>query len=178
MKKPDMGFSDYLKETYRVMTKRGVLLVTSSPTGKPNAMTIGWGSAGIIWGKPVFVVLVRPSRYTFECLERTPEFTVNVPTPDMQKVTAFCGTRSGRDVDKFAHLGLRAIPSEHVAPPIIAQCALHYECRVVYSNDVVPDALVKQIVTGSYAQGDFHRLFFGEIVRARYDPDKIESLRK
>jgi len=177
MAKENVGFSDYLKETYHVMARDGLLLVSQAQRGKPNAMAIGWGSVGIIWGKPIFVVLVRPSRYTYGCIEQVPEFTVNVPTADMKKVVQFCGSRSGRDIDKFARMKLTAVPSAEVSPPLIGECAIHYECRVVHRNDVLPDALARQIVTGCYAQGDFHRVYFGEILRVCVDREKVPLLR-
>jgi len=177
MSKVDVAFSEYLKETYQAMARDGLLLVSQAHPDKPNAMAIGWGSAGIIWGKPIFVVLVRPSRYTYGCIEKVPEFTVNVPTPDMKETVKFCGSRSGRDVDKFARAGLTAVKSATVDAPLIEQCAIHYECRVVHRNDVLPDALARQIITGLYAQGDFHRVYFGEILRACADLERLAALK-
>ncbi len=177
MSKMNVAFADHLKETYKALAGHGVLLVSQANPNKPNVMTIGWGSAGIIWGKPIFTVLVRPSRYTYGCLEKVPEFTVNVPTPDMKDIVAFCGRTSGRDMDKFKELGLATEASMHVSPPLIARCAIHYECRVVHRNDVIPDELARQIITGLYAQGDFHRVYFGEILRTCVDADKIGQLR-
>jgi len=175
MGRENVSFADHVKETYQAMMRDGILLVSQAKRGKPNAMTIGWGSVGVIWGKPIFVVLVRPSRYTYGCIENVPEFTVNVPTPDMKEVTKFCGSRSGRDLDKFAKLGLTALPSAKVEPPLIGECAIHYECRVVHRNDVLPDELARQIITGCYAQGDFHRVYFGEILRVCVDREKLAA---
>ncbi len=62
--KIEVSYTDYLKETLDTVRKPGLLLVAADADGKPNAMTIGWGTVGIIWGKPIFIVLVRPSRYT------------------------------------------------------------------------------------------------------------------
>jgi flavin reductase (DIM6/NTAB) family NADH-FMN oxidoreductase RutF len=177
MGKQNVAFSDYIKETYRTMERDGILLVSQAHSGKPNAMAIGWGTIGIVWGKPMFVVLVRPSRYTYGCIEKVPEFTVNVPTPDMKEAVSFCGTRSGRDIDKFARMGFTALPSAEVSPPLIGECAIHYECRVVHRNDVQPDELARQIITGCYAQGDFHRVYFGEILRTYVDRKKLRSLK-
>jgi len=177
MAKTNVAFSDCIKETYKVMSREGLLLVSAAPDGKPNVMTIGWGTIGIIWGKPIFVVMVRHSRYTHECLEKVPEFTVNVPTPKMKGIAAFCGSRSGREVDKFAKKGLEALPSANVKPPLVGQCAIHYECRVVHKNDVVPDALARHILTGNYAQGDFHRFYYGEILRCCIEPEKVAQLK-
>jgi len=177
MSKVDVAFSEYLKETYQVMARDGLLLVSQAHAGKPNAMAIGWGTVGIIWGRPIFIVLVRPSRYTYGCIEKVPEFTVNVPTPDMKEAVQFCGSHSGRDVDKFRQLGLTTVMSSHVDPPLIEQCAIHYECRVVHRNDIQPDEMARQIITGSYAQGDFHRVYFGEILRACVDLEKIAAMK-
>jgi flavin reductase (DIM6/NTAB) family NADH-FMN oxidoreductase RutF len=177
MSKTDVAFSDYIKETYDVMARDGILLVSQAHAGKPNAMTIGWGTIGIIWGIPIFVVLVRPSRYTYGCIEKVPEFTVNVPTADMKEIVKFCGSRSGRDLDKFERMGLTALKSANVDPPLIAECAIHYECRVVHRNDVLPDELARRIITGLYPQGDFHRVFFGQILRACVGKKKLADLK-
>jgi hypothetical protein len=87
MREVDTGFTGYLKETFEVMNDLGLLLV-SGDMDKPNVMAIGWGTAGITWGKPLFVVLVRPSRYTYGLIEKSGEFTVNVPFPEMEEVVS------------------------------------------------------------------------------------------
>src|SRR6056297_3293056 len=77
---------------------------------KLNTMTIGWGSIGFIWGRPMFTVLVRHSRYTHNLIENTDQFTVSVPlNGQLKKETDYCGSHSGRDVDKFKELGLELI---------------------------------------------------------------------
>jgi flavin reductase (DIM6/NTAB) family NADH-FMN oxidoreductase RutF len=174
MTKRNVEYFEHLDVTYQRMAGDGILLVSAAPHNRPNAMTIGWGTVGIVWGRPMFLVLVRPSRYTYGCLEKTPEFTVNVQTPEMAEVARVCGTASGRDLDKFAELGLTAVPSVNVTPPLIDECAIHYECRIVHRNDIIPDELARQIVSGSYPQGDFHRVYFGEILRTCVDDAKLK----
>ena len=81
-------------------------LVTTKADGKVNAMTIGWGTLGIEWSKPIFILFVRESRYTMEMLEKNPEFTINIPMGDVDKnILKMCGTKSGRDMDKIKELG-------------------------------------------------------------------------
>ncbi len=175
-KKVEISYTDYLKETFDVMGKTGLLLVSVDAQGKPNAMTIGWGTVGIIWGKPIFIVLVRPSRYTYGLIEETDDFTVNVPSADMSDIVAFCGTESGRDYDKFAEKGLVAIPGKKVKSPIIEQCVIHYECKVVHKNDVLKDKLASDIISAFYPGGDFHTVYFGEILSVCASPDAREKL--
>lgn len=140
----------------------GGLFLVSGMQGNP--MTIGWGVIGRIWSRPVFQVLVRPSRYSFALIEQLGEFTVCVPTGDQKKALALCGSKSGRDLDKIEACGLSLSSSARVKVPFIAECSAHYECRVIHINDVVNAALDSQIVAESYPSGDFHRIYSGEIL--------------
>lgn len=176
MAKVEIPYTQLFPETMQAMAQEGLLLVSLAPGGKPNAMTIGWGTMGAIWGRPMWVVLVRPSRFTYQCIEATNDFTVNVPAPEMAEIASFCGTVSGRDHDKFAEKGLTALPGRKVKSPSIAECVIHYECQVVHRNDVVPAQLDRAIQVSAYPAGDFHRLYFGEIVAAYADEDVAQRL--
>ncbi len=174
--KIEASYTEYLEETLDKLGNPGLLLVSADADGKPNAMTIGWGTVGIIWGKPIFAVLVRPSRYTYGLMEQTNDFTVNVPSAELRKAVAFCGSKSGRDYDKFAELGMTAVPGKEVKSPIIDECVIHYECKVVHKNDVLKDKLTSEIVSGAYPEGDFHTIYYGEILSVYASPDARERL--
>lgn len=132
---------------------------------RPNTMTIGWGSIGVIWGKPMLTVLVRPSRHTFSLIRESGAFTVSIPTENPLKAElAFAGTASGREVDKFEGHGLTAVPGELVNAPTIAECGLHYECTVCYDQAMEPERLNAPYLDRFYPEGDFHTVFIGEIV--------------
>jgi flavin reductase (DIM6/NTAB) family NADH-FMN oxidoreductase RutF len=178
MAKMTIRYSDYFTQTIQRMRQDGLLLVTADAAGKPNVMTIGWGAIGSIWGRPTFLVLVRPSRHTYSRLEATGEFTVNVPPRELAAAANLCGTVSGRDHDKFKEASLTLVPSRQVRPPIISECVVHYECRTLHRNDVVPEALVQAVLNDAYAAGDFHRVYFGEIVAAYADEDAALRLRE
>ena len=121
MPKVAVRYTDYFAPTIRRMREDGLLLVTSGADGKPNVMTIGWGTIGSIWSRPVFLVLVRPSRYSYTRLEEASDFTVNVPPRELAEAAACCGTVSGRDYDKFLKTRLTPVPSRQVRPPIIQE---------------------------------------------------------
>jgi len=131
---------------------------------------------GSIWSRPIFIALVRPSRHTYSRLEEVGEFTVNVPPPELASAVNHCGTVSGRDHDKFQELGLTVVPSRAVRPPIIKECVVHYECRTQHRNDLVPDALSEAVREEFYANGDFHRVYFGEIVAAYAEEGAAQRL--
>jgi flavin reductase (DIM6/NTAB) family NADH-FMN oxidoreductase RutF len=149
--------------------EKSALLVTG--TDKPNAMTIGWAMASVMWGKSLFVAPVRKSRYSHGLLEAHGEFTVLVPSGDMKQAVAVCGSKSGRDTDKIAACGLTLMPSSAVQVPHIKAPGLVLECRVIYKTDFVDEALddaVRAQWYGGRDAGNLHTLYFGEIV-AQYE---------
>jgi flavin reductase (DIM6/NTAB) family NADH-FMN oxidoreductase RutF len=170
MAKRTILYTDHFAAVLKVLTSRGLLLGAYDARHKANLMTIGWGILGAVWGKPLWVVLVRPSRYTYRCIEESGCFSVNVPTPAMAEACALCGSASGRDTDKFKACGLAAGRASTVDAPIVMECPIVYECRVVHSNDVQSPRLAEDIRASAYQGGDFHRVYWGEILAARAEP--------
>lgn len=161
--KKDVLYNQYLKEVLEQLPKGAFLTVQDND--KLNTMTIGWGTVGYIWRKPIFVVAVRYSRYTYLLLERSKEFTVSIPlNKDLKKELAVCGTKSGRDIDKFKELNLTPEPAKVINTPAIGECDLHYECKVVYQQAMEPALINENVYKDCYPKGDFHVLYYGEIV--------------
>ena len=159
---------DYAGEICKAMP--GGILLTTKLGHQVNTMTIGWGTLGIEWGKPVFVAYVRESRYTRELLDKTGEFTVNVPVGEAdKKILGFCGSKSGRDVDKIKEMGLDLVESDVVSVPGIRELPLTLECRVLFKNcqdeNRLPEAIKSRYYSAINA-GDFHYAYYAEIVNA------------
>jgi len=154
----------FVEETICLLKNPGGLLVTRGKKKIPNVMAIGWAAVGIIWRKPIFTVLVRPSRYSYSLLNEHPEFTVNLPYPEMAGLVNYCGSVSGRDHNKFQETNLTLEKAQKVAVPIIKECGLAYECQVVATAEILPQALSEDIRLSLYQQGDFHRVYYGEIL--------------
>ena len=95
---------DAIEHAGEIMKKvNDAVLLTTKKDGQVNTMTISWGGMAIEWGKPLFITYVRESRFTKEFLDATGEFTVNLPMGEFdKKITAVCGAKSGRDMDKIA----------------------------------------------------------------------------
>ena len=156
---------DYAGPICKAMPQ-GILMTTKNGE-TVNTMTIGWGTMGIEWGKPIFVAFVRDSRYTMEMLGKNPEFTVNVPMGQVdKKILGYCGTKSGRDTDKIADLGLTLEPGDTVSVPGIRELPLTLECKILYSQKQENDKLPAPLVDRYYAGGDFHTAFYAEITGA------------
>lgn len=136
-----------------------------------NTMTIGWGTIGYIWNKPILMVPVRYSRYTYTLIDNASSFTVSVPIQkDLKKELKFCGTKSGRDLDKIQSCGLTLEDPQSldITAPIIGECELHIECKIVYKHPMGSDDLNSQISESHYENKEYHVLYYGEILSAYY----------
>jgi flavin reductase (DIM6/NTAB) family NADH-FMN oxidoreductase RutF len=172
--KVDMNWIQHIDQLKGALSGDGVFLVAVDQDGKANPMTIGWGQIGIVWSRPVFTVLVRRSRYTHGCLLHSEDFTINVPTKGkLKEELLFCGTKSGRDVDKAKTLGLTLTPGREISAPIIDACSLHYECRILARKQLERGDLVSpDVLSMYYKSDDHHMIVMGEIVAA-YADEKI-----
>ena len=150
----------------------GGILLTTCAEGQVDTMTIGWGTVGVQWGRPIFIAFVRESRYTKQLLEKNGEFTVNIPLGQVDKnILGVCGTKSGRDMDKIAHLGLTLEEGQTVSVPAIKELPLTLECKVIYKQDQNPSAIFPEYDRRYYAkgtrnEGDYHTAYYGEITAA------------
>lgn len=131
-------------------------MVTSVLDGeKPNIITVAW--TGILNSEPPMVYIsVRPSRYSHRLIKESGEFVINIPSSNQVKVVDWCGTVSGKEVDKFKETGLSAVPAQKVKAPLIKECPVNIECRV------------RQVVgLGS------HDVFIAEVVAVHYSKDVL-----
>ncbi len=110
------------------------------------------------------MVAVRLNRHTFKLIETATDFTVSIPATDMQEEIMFCGTKSGRDYDKFKECDLQVSDSQKVTTPIIKVPGFHYECIIVYKSAMDSTYLNKEYDVTLYPEKDYHTLYFGEIV--------------
>jgi flavin reductase (DIM6/NTAB) family NADH-FMN oxidoreductase RutF len=143
--------------------KKGAFL-TVKAADVLNTMTIGWATFGFIWQKPIMMVAVRSTRHTFGIIEKALDFTVTIPSGDMSKATAFCGSKSGRDVDKFKMCKLETANGLNVVSPIIKVPGIHLECKIVYKSAMNPAHLDKNYDKAMYPLKDYHTHYFGEIL--------------
>ena len=110
-----------------------VMVSVADQNHRPNIITVAW--AGTVCTNPPMVsISVRPSRYSYEIIEKTGEFVINLTNEKLAKACDYCGVVSGRDVDKFKKTGLTPVPVEHVKAPAIAESPVNIACRVVESH--------------------------------------------
>ncbi len=149
---------------FTLLNDRWALLTAADGEGC-NPMTVSWGGTGILWGKPVATVYVRPQRYTKGLMDREEYFSLSFLPEDRHDVVALCGSKSGRDVDKVKECGLTVLKDEKV--PYFAEAELTLICRKVYQQDLKGECFTDPEVDGkNYPKKDYHRMYIGEIVAA------------
>lgn len=106
-----------------------VVLVSSSNGVKDNIITLAW--AGTVCSNPPMIsISIRPSRYSHELISSSKEFVINIPDEKMINACNFCGTKSGRDFDKFKEMQLTKEKGLVINTPMIKECTINIECRV------------------------------------------------
>jgi flavin reductase (DIM6/NTAB) family NADH-FMN oxidoreductase RutF len=135
-----------------------VVMITSRDGDFDNIITVAW--AGTICSEPPMVsISIRPERYSYDIIKRTGEFVINVPDKKLVEATDFCGVKSGRDIDKFEHLGLTKVQADKVNCAMIDEAPLSLEC-------VVKDT----IALGS------HDMFIAEVVAVDVERSLIDKV--
>jgi flavin reductase (DIM6/NTAB) family NADH-FMN oxidoreductase RutF len=163
----EIAYNEYAGEALATLSKGAFL--TTAHGGKHNTMTIGWGSIGSIWGKPILTVMVRPSRFTYGLIEASGEFTVSIPRKDLGKALGICGSKSGRDLAKPEGAGLELTSVPAIATPVIAGCGLHFACKVIYKQPLDLAGFTPAERTKWYADGDEHTVYYAEIIATYLD---------
>lgn len=112
-----------------------VMVSVADKEGNYNIITIGWAGT-ICTNPPMLSISVRPERYSYHMIEETGDFVVNLTTEDLAYATDYCGVKSGREVDKFKELHLTAEKADHVQSPLIRECPVNIECKVVKKEEL------------------------------------------
>ncbi|RXM58056.1 flavin reductase family protein [Clostridium tetani] len=159
-----MKFEETLGRAIDLIKEKGAFL-TIKDDDKVNTMTIGWANIGYQWRIPIFSVMVRKSRYTYELIEKASEFTVSIPVDvNLKKELTFCGSKSGRDVDKIKECNLKLEKGKKIETPIIDNCEMHFECKILYKEAMVKENLSEDIKDKFYKDGDYHTFYYAEIL--------------
>lgn len=153
-------------EIFRVFPVQNALL-TAGDQLACNTMTIGWCQMGCLWNLPVCTVYVRPERYTYEFMESSDYFTVSILPVEYKKIMAYCGTKSGRDVDKIKECGLTICYGAGGAP-FFDEAELVLVCRKLFVQDMEPACVMdgKNILPFYGERGGWHRGYTGQVIEA------------
>lgn len=140
-----------------ILHPRQTLLCTVQSKEERNIITLAWTMI-ISRDPPIVAISVSPRRYSHDLIQNAEEFTLNVPTKDIIKEVYYCGTHTGKTVDKFAETGLTPLEGININCPRIKECIGHIECKVIDSKKY----------------GD-HTLFVGEVVSCLWKKDLAQK---
>ncbi len=134
------------------------VLVSSVAEGKkPNLITIAW--TGIMSSEPPTMYIgVRPGRHSHELIGQSGEYVINIPGAEQVKAVDYCGTVSGKNVDKFAATGLTPVPATRVQAPLVAECPVNIECKVTQTLNI-----------------GTHTVFVAEVLAVNYSAEILDE---
>ncbi|MCR5820612.1 MAG: flavin reductase [Bacteroidaceae bacterium] len=146
---------------------RDAQLLAAGTKEKSNAMTIGWGGIGTLWGRPALTVYVAEKRYTKEFMDRAEYFTVMSFDVKDSKVLTYMGTKSGRDGDKAQALGLHTAFTAN-GTPYYTEASVVIECKIMYAAPFDPKSFKGDVPKNLYSRmsAGIHTMYIGEVVNA------------
>lgn len=159
-----MDKNDMLKESvFSLIGDRWMLVAATDKSGRTNAMTASWGGMGVLWGKKVAFVFIRPQRYTKRFVDEAAKFTLSFFDDSYKNMLGYMGKVSGKDEDKIAKSGLTV--TDRNGAPVFKEASLTLVCRKTYRDTLKEENLIdKSIIEKWYPQKDYHDVYVAEIV--------------
>jgi len=134
----------------RLLSSGNVILVTCACKDKVNIIPLAWKTP-LSHKPPLVGISIAKTHFSGELIEKSEEFIINVPDLSLLEKVVYCGSVSGRDVDKFKQTKLTPGKANRlVKTPLISECVGNIEC---YLRDI-------------REFGD-HKFFVGEIIYAQ-----------
>jgi flavin reductase (DIM6/NTAB) family NADH-FMN oxidoreductase RutF len=142
---------------------RDWMLITAGDPASFNTMTASWGGFGVLWHKNVCYIFIRPTRYTYEFVEKAGIFTLSFFDESKRDALKICGSKSGRDTDKVSEAGLTSIASP-AGSVSFSEARLIVECKKIYAQDIKPELFMDPDIDKNYPNKDYHRMYVGEVI--------------
>ena len=130
------------------------LISTLGKVGRANIFTAAWVSQ-ICMTPPHIGLAIRPSRQSFRLIQESGEFAVNLPLASQVKEVDICGNISGRDSNKWELTGFTKQKPSKIKAPLILECPVSIECRVVNQIEVGTHVWFIAQVVARHEEKDF-----------------------
>ena len=139
------------------------MLISAGNIKSFNMMTASWGALGVLWNLNVCICFIRPTRYTYEFMEKNEQFTLSFFDEKYRDVLNYCGAKSGRNVNKAQKTGLT--PAEGAGSLYFKEARLVIESRKIYYQDIKPEFFIDKEIEKNYPKKDYHRMYIGHILK-------------
>jgi flavin reductase (DIM6/NTAB) family NADH-FMN oxidoreductase RutF len=158
-----------LEKVYQKLEPGPVVLLTTAHAGKANVMTMSWHMM-VEFTPPLIACVVSEANFSHAALRETGECVIAIPPAELAEKVVAIGNCTGREVEKFDAFGLTARPAADVAAPLIAECGVNIECRVVDRkmasryNLFILEAVKAWIQPGTADARTLHHCGFGKFI--------------
>ena len=137
-------------------------LITAGDGSSYNTMTASWGAMGELWNKDVCFCFIRPQRHTHPIAVKASRLSLSVLPETYREALRFCGTKSGRDYDKFKETGLTVAFDEHHTP-YVGEADTVLLAKKLYVDEIREDSFLDPELLKNYKEKDYHTVFVCEI---------------
>ena len=138
------------------------MLITAKNGNEVNTMTASWGGLGVMWGKNVSFIGIRPQRYTKEFVDTASTFSLCFFPSEYKNKLNYLGTVSGRDENKIEKSGLTIDIVENT--PVFEEAELVLICKKLYKQTLKPECFLDKSLTSTwYPKNDYHDIYISEI---------------
>ena len=162
---------DTILKPFETIGHEWMLITAGNGSGRNewNTMTASWGSFGVFWNKKTVTCVIRPTRHTFNFVEREDLITFSFFESEMKEALQICGKTSGSETDKAQAAGLTPLLLEKGAVGF-SEARLNLVCKKIYAQDINPASFIDTEIENHYEKKDYHRMYICEILRA-YHPE-------
>lgn len=138
------------------------MLITAKKNDKVNTMTASWGGLGVMWGKDVAYIVVRPQRYTKEFIDNAENFSLTFFDDSFKKQLSYLGSVSGKNEDKISKSNLTIIDLNRI--PYFEEGKMSIICKKLYAQEFKPECFIDTNLDEKwYPNKDYHTLYIAEI---------------
>lgn len=149
------------KSSFQLIGKEW-MLITAEKDNKVNTMTASWGGFGVLWGKNVAFIFIRPQRYTKEFVENSDTFSLTFFDKTFKKELGYLGSVSGKDEDKISKSNLTIRHSD--STPCFDEANITIICKKLYAQDIKPECFISsELDISMYPEKDYHTMYIAEV---------------
>lgn len=140
------------------------MLITAEKDDCVNTMTASWGGFGMMWGKNVAYIVIRPHRYTKEFVDSSDSFSLTFFEESFKKTLSYLGSTSGRDESKIEKSNLTVLHDDSI--PYFEEATIAILCKKLYAQEFKPECFIAQELNKQwYPEADHHTLYIAEITK-------------
>ncbi len=158
----EISVENFNKNPFKLIGTDWMLITAKDKSNKINTMTASWGGLGVMWGKDVCFIVIRPQRYTKEFIDSSKKFSLTFFDNSYKKILSFLGSTSGRDQDKISQANLTIMEDNDI--PFFEEGNMSLFCDVLFHSSWDKSNFIDQtIIKKWYPESDFHTLYIGQI---------------